>query len=196
MLEIIILIKLCGRISANAKKKGWPGWPFGLGLFFMWFVAEVVGLIVGAILLGDSLVVYLLAIGSAALAAVVAFGIVGALPARTAQSGRWRPAEDLLDLNDSDTDGEIRRGDLVYAPVEIRDGDLLRLEHDNDGRVRLQTVFEDELLNSRGIFRAEYDSGMTRPRLMPAKVTKWRADANGDGPTRGSTQIQREPPAD
>jgi hypothetical protein len=195
VLEIILLIKLCSSISAKAKRKGRRGWPYGLLFFFVWITAEVVGGIVGVMLFNDKLAAYLFAIGGVIVASVCTFAIVGALPPKRAASTRWQRAELVFDIDESDTAGEIRRGDLVCAPVAIRPGDLLRLERDDDGRIQLQTVFEDELGDRPGLtFRAEQSPSGGLPRLVPAPSAKRTMHASGNGDQSRSTRFTGEPP--
>jgi hypothetical protein len=161
----------------------------------MWFGAEFTGLVFGFLILEDDVLAVGAAIGGVIVASVVAFAIVGSLPPRTAISARWRRAVLLFDLEESHTSGEIQPGDLVHAPVAIQPGDLLRLEPTEDGRVRLQTVFEDEVAGMPGtFFRVEPSTKGDLPRLVPAKDLRPRVEAS-DNPQHQSTQIQIEPPA-
>lgn len=197
MLEIILLIKLCSMVSGRAKAKGRMGWPYGLMLFVMWICGEFGGALAGLILFGEGLPVYAMAIGGAALAAVIAFVIVGALPPVEKTPGRWQRAEEVFNLDECDPACDLRRGDQVFAPVEIVPGDLLRIGQADDGRVRIETVFEDEAEDLPGpMFRVERSAYHRLPHLVKAKAPGPRPLRNGDGYPRRSTHIQEEPPAD
>jgi hypothetical protein len=79
MLEILILIQFGKRLAALAEEKGRSkGWA-ALGVGF-WIGGEIMGAMVGAILMDGGIGMYILALGVAAVGAFVAYLIVKALP--------------------------------------------------------------------------------------------------------------------
>ena len=86
MLEILALIAMGKSIAAKARAKGRSGTPYVFLLLALWFGGEIFGAIVAAILTEpdangepNMLVMYLGALVCAAIGAVIAFVIVGAL---------------------------------------------------------------------------------------------------------------------
>lgn len=83
MLEIIIVIALCGKLGQMAKAKGHAGWPFQVMLVVFWFGAEFASGFLYALITDDvefGFELYLMALGAAVLAAVTVFGVVALLP--------------------------------------------------------------------------------------------------------------------
>ncbi len=79
MLEIIVLWYLSKKNSRIAKEKGYSGIGFVLLTIFLWFFFEIFGLILGGIILGDSLVMYGIGILSAGVGGVISHIIVKSL---------------------------------------------------------------------------------------------------------------------
>ena len=88
MLEILLLRILGKKIAANAKAKGRKGTPYVVLLVLLWFLGEFFGGFAGAIFSGvfsgdgEPNIVYIYggAVASAIIGAIIAFGIVSALP--------------------------------------------------------------------------------------------------------------------
>ncbi len=110
MLEIFLIIALCSAIGKMLTNKGYTTrWPFQLLFVCLWFGGELFGAVVGMGLSAnpatggpDMVSVYVCALIGAACGAVVAFVIVGILPAQDGQydfedhyagRDRLRPAE-------------------------------------------------------------------------------------------------------
>jgi zinc transporter ZupT len=84
MLEIILLIYLTRKIGAIVGAKGRKAGWYKFLTVLLWFGCEVIGAIIGAIIVGVSngpqLLIYLFALCGAALGAVASFLVAKAVP--------------------------------------------------------------------------------------------------------------------
>jgi hypothetical protein len=79
MLEILILWQLCKNIGVKLRAKGRSPGGYQFMLVAMWFGGEIIGGIIGVIVLEGGLGAYLLAILGAVAGVVAAFVIVNSL---------------------------------------------------------------------------------------------------------------------
>lgn len=102
MLEILILISLGRNIAAQARAKGRSGPAYVFLLLGFWFGGEILGAIAAAVIsvavTGEDepnmLAMYVAALVTAIIGAVIAFKIVGALPPVETEFDEAEPDEE------------------------------------------------------------------------------------------------------
>jgi hypothetical protein len=87
MLEILLLISMCKSIGRIVREKGRSATPFQVMLVVLWLVGEFVGAVVGAIVLGGGMAIYLFALMGAAAGAIVTFVIAKNLQSMDPSTG-------------------------------------------------------------------------------------------------------------
>ncbi|MDB5355676.1 MAG: hypothetical protein JWN24_2129 [Phycisphaerales bacterium] len=79
MLEILLLWHLCKKIGVKLRAKGRSAGGYQAMLVAMWFGGEIIGAIIGVVVMGGGAGAYLFAILGAAAGAVAAFVIVNSV---------------------------------------------------------------------------------------------------------------------
>jgi hypothetical protein len=100
MIEILVLITLSKNIAAKARAKGLSGGGFVVLLLVLWFGFEFGAMIAAMVVLGGDdnfLAAYGAALCGAALGGVLAFVIVGAVPAAARHDDYEEPHRDDYD---------------------------------------------------------------------------------------------------
>lgn len=75
MLEIIALVLLCKHNAKLVKEKGAKPWVYVLITIFLWIGFELIGALVGQILVGEGLQSYLFALLGAGIGAFISYSI-------------------------------------------------------------------------------------------------------------------------
>jgi hypothetical protein len=126
MLEVFVLIWLGGRLTAMAKAKGRSGaWALvGIG---MWICGELVGFGIGAVLIGEQLGAYLVAIAGAVVGGIVGYQIVAGLSDITGETSET--AERTVPIEESQLRAEIDslKARCQSGPSEFTAGNLFGL---------------------------------------------------------------------
>ncbi len=79
MLEILFLIHLSKKIGKIVEAKGRKPGGYKAMLVAFWFGGEIVGLLIGGAMVGESIGIYLIALIGAGVGAAVSFGIANNL---------------------------------------------------------------------------------------------------------------------
>ena len=79
MLEILFLIFLAKKMGKIVEAKGRKSGGYKALLVAFWFGGEILGLIIGRAIVGESIAIYLVALIGAGVGAAVSFGIANSL---------------------------------------------------------------------------------------------------------------------
>lgn len=86
MLEILFLIYLSKKIGKIVEAKGRKPGGYKALLVAFWFGGEILGLVIGMSIAGESIAMYLIALVGAGIGAAVSFGIANNLAPETPES--------------------------------------------------------------------------------------------------------------
>lgn len=113
MLEIFILIGIGRGMASMADRKGRNKAGYGFLGVVLWILGEILGFVVGVVLVNATdasdiapLLIYGCALGGAVIGAVIAFSILGMLPAIPRDDDYYRGPYDRTDVRRA----EYRRG--------------------------------------------------------------------------------------
>jgi hypothetical protein len=79
MLEILFLIFLAKKMGKTVEAKGRKAGRYKAMLVAFWFGGEILGLIIGRAIVGESIAIYLIALIGAGVGAAAAFGVANNL---------------------------------------------------------------------------------------------------------------------
>jgi len=86
MIEIILLVFLSKKIANMASEKGYSGGLYRFLTFLIWFVFEIIGGVIGILVFGEGLPVYVVAIIGAILGYALIYYIADNLESKTSSS--------------------------------------------------------------------------------------------------------------
>ncbi len=73
MLEILVLIFLCKNNASLVKKRGGTPWVYVLLTILLWVGFELIGALIGSLIFGDELIVYLFALAGGICGAIISY---------------------------------------------------------------------------------------------------------------------------